>query len=107
MQNLRKRVYKLERLVQRQPAIYPLPSRLEMIRSLALLGLSQTSLEVIAALTREIAPATEQAGAKMPSRDLTHGEEEACAEWFAALDDQAQKIGFTSFAEADRITRAR
>jgi len=90
MRNLRRRPRVLERL----PRLQLPPNPLEQIRSLALRSLSQEDFELLPA-------------AEMPPRGLSDDEMGACAAWRNALETEARKAGFRSFAEAERTVGQR
>ena len=93
MQSLRRRVRALERLLQlRLP-----PSPLEQIRRLALESLSSQDLELLWVILREQKEETQ-------SRELSAREQAAWAAWLGSVEAVARRMGFRSFAEAERIT---
>jgi hypothetical protein len=92
MQNMRRRLHMLERLPQFQPA----PSPLEQIRSLALRRLSDADLELLRTKSAEQA-------AEKPPRELSEPDVAACAAWATALETEARRMGWKSWAEAQRI----
>ncbi len=96
MRNVRRRLQVLERLFPFQPA----PNQLDNVRSLALQRLSQTDLEMLHALQREQA-------AGVPPRELSEAEAAACAAWATALEVEARRTGFISYAGAERIEGGR
>ncbi len=96
MQDVQRRLDKLERL----PQVQPLPTRLELIRSIALQSLAPQDLELLCSLAKE------QAEEKGP-RELSEREAASCAAWTAALETQARRMGFRSCAEAEGTARQR
>jgi hypothetical protein len=92
MQNMRRRLQMLERLPQFQPA----PSPLEQIRGLALRCLSDQDLEFLRARSLEQT-------AEKPPRELLEPDVAACAAWATALEMEARRMGWKSWAEAERI----
>jgi hypothetical protein len=92
MLSLRRRVQALERLRQlRLP-----PSPLEQITRLALESLSLPDLELLWVILQEQSEGTQ-------SRESSAREAEAWAAWLGALEAEARRMGFRSFAEAERI----
>ncbi len=91
MRNVRRRLHALERLFPFQTP----PSPLEQIRSLALRRLSQPELDLLVSIRRQ-----QSAGA--PPIELSQGEVAAYAGWAAALDVEARRIGFRSYADAEQ-----
>jgi hypothetical protein len=96
MRNVQRRLHILERLPQPQPP----PTRIERIKSLALQRLSEQDLELLRAILR--GPAAE----KRP-RELSEMEGAALVAWGTALEAEARRIGFTSWAEAVRTAGQR
>jgi hypothetical protein len=97
MQNVRRRLHLLERL----PQFQLLPSPVDQIRNLALQSLSQRDLELLRAILLE-------KSAEMRSRGLSSQcEAAACAAWRDALEAEARRMGFKSFAEAERTAGQR
>jgi len=94
MRNVRRRLTVLERLPQFQPA----PGPLEQIKVLALQSLSQQDLELLQAISKE-------QGTELRHRELSEPEAAACAAWGAALETEARRTGWKSFAEAEGIKR--
>jgi hypothetical protein len=89
-QSMRRRLQVLERLPQFQPP----PSALEQIRSLALVQTSDEDLDLMIDMASE-----RERGV---SRILLPSEVEALASWDAALETEALRMGFKSFADAER-----
>jgi hypothetical protein len=96
MQNMRRRLHMLERLPQFQLPLSPL----EQIRSLALQSLSQQDLELLRTLALE-------QSAEMRPRELSEREAAACGAWGNALEAEARRMGFRSFAKAERTAGQR
>ena len=96
MQNVLLRLHMLERLPQYQRP----PSPLEQITNLALQSLSQQDLELLRAILLE-------QSAEMQSRESSEREAAACAAWRDALEAEARRMGFRSFAEAERTAGQR
>lgn len=91
IQNLRGRLNKLERSPQAQRR----PTRLELIKSVALNNLDSDDLEVLLLIAKEQA-------AQKPLREFSEREAAACAGWNAALETQARRMGFKTCAEAEK-----
>ena len=90
MLNVQRRLRALERLPQYQPP----PSRLHEIENLALRQVSDEDLAVMVIL------ATHREAGK--DRPITERESEVLAAHDAVREKVAQRMGFTSFAEAER-----
>jgi hypothetical protein len=90
MKNALLRLRALERLPQFQPP----PSRLHEIEDLALRQVSDEDLAVMVIM------ATHQEAGK--DRPITERESEVLATHNAVREKEAQRMGFTSFAEAER-----
>lgn len=88
MQSMRCRLAVLERA----PRFQPVPDPLEGIRSLALESLCEQDFEILHALV------VKQASREQP-RELSECEAAACVVWQAALETEAQRMGFRSFAD--------
>jgi hypothetical protein len=93
MKNVRRRLHRLEQLAQFQPP----PSPLDLIRGRPLESLSTQELGVLWFL---LSIRNEDAG------ELSEDEAGACAAWQASVEAEALRMGFTSFAEADPVSRA-
>jgi hypothetical protein len=89
MRNMLRRLQALERLPQFQPP----PSPLEQIRKLALDQMSHEDLEVIIHMVERD---------RGESQILLPSEVAALARRSAALETEARRMGFTSFADAER-----
>ena len=90
MRNVHRRLQSLERILQ----YHPPPTRLEQINDLALRQVSNEDLEIMLLMARD-----REAGRDRP---LTERESEVLAAQDAILETEAQRMGFTSFAEAER-----
>jgi hypothetical protein len=90
MRNVERRLQVLERLPQFQPP----PSLLEQIKSLALRQLSDEDLEMMIHMTRDL-----EGGVRTT---ISERESATVAAQGAALETEAQRMGFRSFAEAAR-----
>ncbi|SRR6266446_3620223 len=90
IRNVRQRLDKLERLPQFQPP----PSPLEQIRNHALQQLSEEELELMLRLTTE--------RDRGVCRTLLPSELAMLARDAAARETEARRMGFKSFAEAER-----
>ncbi len=91
MQNMRRRLTMLERL----PRIAPPPSPLEQIRSLALQSLSAQDLAILQTISVEHA-------AGLGPAELSQVQAGACEAWAAALEAEARRMGFRSYAAVER-----
>lgn len=96
MKNVRRRLQVLERL----PQLPAPPSVREQITSLALQSLSAQDFELLRDIS--LAQAT-----GIGYRELSEGEAVARAAWEAALETEARRGGFSSFAEAERTAGQR
>ena len=94
MRNVRRRLHRLEQVAQLQPP--PIP--LEQITGRALENLSTPHLELLWAVL---------SAGKTDPKELTECEAAAPAAWQASLEAEARRMGFRSFAEAERIARQR
>ena len=90
MQNMQRRLHRLERLPQMKPP----PTRLEQIRALAYGRLSNEELATLRILTVDL-----NAGL---NRVKSETELEALATLGRAFDEEAQRMGFKSYAQAER-----
>ena len=90
MRSVRRRLDALERLPQLQPP----PSSLEQISRLALKQMSDEDLELMINMARD-----RDRGVR---RTLLPSELAALARQDAALETEARRMGFRSFAEAER-----
>ena len=91
MRNVERRLRVLERLPQFQSP----PSLVEQIRGLALRQISDEDLAMLKNMTRDL-----EAGVRTT---ITERESAAMAAHDAAVEVEARRMGFTSFAEAARI----
>ena len=89
VRNVRRRLDRLERLPQFQPP----PSPLEQIRNLALQQMSDEELELMLNMSRN--------RDRGVCQTLLSSEVAALARNAAALETEAQRMGFKSFAEAE------
>jgi hypothetical protein len=90
MRNMRRRLHKLEQLPQFQPP----PSPIQEIERLAVRRLSDEELEVMINMTRDLEAGVRQA--------ISEAESAVVAVYDAAFDTEARRMGFSSFAEAQR-----
>ena len=94
MRNLQRRVRTLERLLQWRVS----PNLIEQITRRALESLSSEDLELLGLLSRESDEGTQV-------REMTASEEAACGAWQNSVDGEARRVGFRSFADAERLSR--
>jgi hypothetical protein len=88
---MRRRLHALEGQL---PQFQPPPSPLEQIQTLAMRDVSQEALEQMINMARD------RDGGM--SRTLLQSEVAAMAEYEAALETEARRMGFESFADAER-----
>ena len=91
MRNIRQRLNKLEQLPQFQPP----PGPLETIEVCALRQLSDEDLQVMIILTSDVERGVQ--------REISERERAVLAAHNAVRETEAQRVGFKSFAEAERI----
>jgi hypothetical protein len=89
-----KNVLRRPRVLERLPQFVPPPSRLEQLRYLALRQISDEDLAVMIKMARD----REQGVCRMPLPT----ELAALATQDATLEREARRIGFRSFADAER-----
>lgn len=94
MRNMRRRLHKLERLPQYQPP----PGPLREIEHRALHQVSNEDLTLMKLIATDVA-----AGVR---RNLTDRESQILAAQAAALDMEARRMGFKSFAHARRLWKS-
>lgn len=90
MRNVQQRLQTLERLLRYQPP----PTRLDQIKDLALRQVPNDDLEIM------IVMAADQKAAR--DRPITQRESEVLLAHNAVLEGEAQRMGFVSFADAER-----
>jgi hypothetical protein len=90
MKNVRRRLYVLEQMPQFQPP----PTPLEQIENRALRQISDEDLEVMINMTRDLESGVRQTISERESAVLVAHK--------AALETEARRMGFRSFAQAKR-----